>query len=232
MKNVRKIVSMNLIPERVDNLKKIVPSLSLQSDIFHVNLIGFVDTPSILNNYNNISVSKFDKVGAEYKFYHYKKYNNNNDFYFTVDDDIYYPENYCKTHIKYQLNNPNTITSVHGTTINLNLTEGFHHPPNRKEYYNFRHRLDYVKSVDVPGTGTLCMRGDILKFDLTEFKHKNMDDHFIGAFAKVQKIPIICIPRSNNWLKPLNEGGVSIWGNNPHHEIDKLIYNILKVNIQ
>lgn len=75
----------------------------------------------------------------------------------------------------------------------------------------------------IPGVGTSCFYKGKTNINLENYKVRNMSDTYTACFLAEQGIKRISIKRDSNWLKPLNEFGVSIWGNNPHEEIDKMI---------
>ena len=68
-----------------------------------------------------------------------------------------------------------------------------------------------------------------MKLNISDYKTKNMSDTYTACFLAEQNVKRVSVKRPSNWLIPLNEHGVRIWGNNPHEEIDKMInkYKIL-----
>ena len=62
-----------------------------------------------------------------------------------------------------------------------------------------------------------------MKINFQDYVEYNMSDVYTGCFLAKQHIPVVAIQREAMWLKPLNEFEVRIFGNNPHHAIDKII---------
>lgn len=224
----KKIFSLNLIKERVNNLKIIISNILPQCDLIYINCINH----KINLNDDNLSFLKNDKIrifylpsgGSETRFIHYNNHLEENTYYFTIDDDILYPKNYSDIHIKNMLKYKNNIIScVHGSDYDLTLRSNFY--LNRKRVFHFTQELKSSKNVMICGVGTSCFYTHNFKINLQDFKVSNMSDPYVSLFAKKQNIDIMSIERPKLWLIPLNEGGKRIYGNNPHKEIDNLVLN-------
>jgi hypothetical protein len=217
-----KVFCLNSIKERISNLNIILPNILKQCDVLHINTIGYdLDLNSLnINNINKIELKKFNDLGSEGRLIYYNQYNENT-FYFTIDDDILYPENYSNKIIETYNTHQNSIICVHGS----NLID------NQKKDYRFRNvihftsKLETPKKVQFPGVGTSCFKKGVLKIEYSDFKTKNMSDPYVGLMAKKQNIPIYSICREKLWLKPLNEFGKKIYGNNPIKEINNILKN-------
>lgn len=220
------IFCLNSIPQREENLKKIVPTILNQADKFYVNLVNYDHTPNIFTGNPKFVISHFKKAGAEYKFLHYNNINDH-DYYFTIDDDILYPYDYARKMIKAMQGLKNkAICCVHGTLLDLSLNGNYY--KKGKRAYNYKKGLNKNVKVLLPGTGTSCIyKGTGLKFSMEDFKTPNMADPYIASFAHKQGIPVYAIKREKGWLKMLPQKK-SIWGNNPYKEIDKLIRETFK----
>jgi len=58
-----------------------------------------------------------------------------------------------------------------------------------------------------------------------------MSDPYIAVFLFQQEIKPMCIKRKRLWMKDLNMYGTSIFGNNPHKDIDELFNKHLRNKI-
>jgi len=229
----KKIFSINVIKERVSNLKKIIPNILIQSDLIYINCIGHKidkndDEFKFLDN-EKIKFYFFDEGGSETRFIHYNKHPHNV-YYFTIDDDILYPKDYSEKLISSMKKFDNKIICcVHGSDLNLNLNCDLY--KKRKNPIHFTFELEKTRKVMIPGVGTSCFYVPNFKVNIADFKNKNMSDPYVSVFAKKQKVDIYSIPRKKMWLKPLEGFGKSIYGNNPHKEIDKLFIDNFKNKI-
>lgn len=218
------VISMNVLPQRAHNLKRSIPKLVKQCDVLKINLVNFDKEPEILYNYDNIEIHHFNNVGSEYKFVHYNSVGCD-DYYFTVDDDILYPDDYVDRHIDVMESYESAITCVHGSILNLNVNKNYN---NYRKIFLFAQKLDEHTQVHICGSGTTCIKGSVLNFSMDDFDTKNMDDYYISSFAKEQNVGIVCMKRERNWMQPMDEGGIHIWGNTPNDAVDKLVERTFK----
>lgn len=208
------IFSLSTIYKRKENLSTIIPNILEQCDVLHINLIGYDENPHF-NSSKIIYHSLPTGTGAESKFNHYLECNSS-DYYLTIDDDILYPKNYVDKIIR----KGELITCLHGGFWNLSVSKNFR---KYRKTYNFKDELKKDTEVHFGGTGTMCIKGELLDIPKNYFKHKNMVDPYLSVLANKQKVPIVSVKREKNWLKDLNDFGEKINGNNPNLEIDKLI---------
>ncbi len=221
----QKVFSLNTISNREPNLKFIIPSILKQADYLHINLIGYNYIPKILKK-KKILINQTKIGGSELRFLPYHIYPGNT-YFFPIDDDILYPDDYSNVLIKNMLMYGNeAICCVHGSDINLNQNKDYYKIGKRTKH--FSKKLDINTQVLIPGVGTSCFFKKTFNIDINEFKTPNMSDAYIGSFAFKQKIPVISIERKAKWLKLLPEYKTSIWGNNPHSDIDELINKTFK----
>jgi len=230
MERSKKVFSLNVIKNRVENLKLIIPIILKQCDLLYVNCIGHkINTKdeglNFLEN-EKIILEHLSSGGSETRFLHYNKHPNDT-YYFTIDDDILYPDNYADELIlkmeKYQNKG---LCCVHGSILNLTLEKDFY--KKRKQLFHFRYELKEDEPVTIPGVGTTCFYTPNFKLNIDDFKTKNMSDPYVASFAHKQGVKVFSIKRDKNWLTPLNEYGSRIYGNNPHREIDALIIKTFK----
>ena len=214
------IFSLATISERFKNLDSIIPVILSQCDFLFVNLINYDCIPSILEN-KNIKINRFESAGSEIRFYNYNDIPDDS-YYFTIDDDIYYPEDYSKILIKNMKMYDNTAACcVHGSNIDKNLNYNFY--KKNRQVYHFTEGLSINNEVMIPGVGTTCFYKKNMNIDIEKYKVRNMSDTYTGCFLATQNIKRISIARNENWLMPLDEFNTRIYGNNPYDEIDKVI---------
>ena len=216
-----RIFCMNTIPERYPNLARSLSILLDQADIFYLNLVNYPEIPELPKS-PKLQVNLVGQKGSEYRFAYYNL-SETHDYYFTVDDDILYPKNYAEVMIanaeKY---NHRALVCVHGTILDLTRVNNFYGPS--RKGWNYKRPLETNQRVTLPGCGTLCIsKRSGFKLNLEDFKVKNMSDTYIGCWAHQQKIPVYAVARKKKWLRMLPQYGNSIWGKNPHDEIDKLV---------
>ena len=221
------IFCLNSIPQREENLKKIVPTILNQADKFYVNLVNYDHTPKVLTGNPKFVVNHLKNAGSEIRFLYYNDIGPE-DYYFTIDDDIRYPHNYASVLIKnVEKYNHKALCSVHGTILDLKQDRNFY--GSTRSGYNYKRPLAENAQVMLPGCGTLCIsKRSGFKINMDDFKVKNMSDAYIGAWAHKQGIPVYAIARKKRWLKMLPQKGNSIWGNNPYKEVDKIINECFK----
>ena len=214
------IFSLATTQNREKNLESIIPNILQQSDLIYVNLVGYKSTPEILKN-NKIVINRFEEAGSEIRFFNYNDILKDS-YYFTIDDDILYPKDYTYKIINnMKIYNNEVVCCVHGSNIDKNLNGGFY-KKNRKVFH-FKEELSNNIEVMIPGVGTSCFYKGSTKINIEDYKVRNMSDTYTACFLAEQNIKRISIKRENVWLKPLNEFGSKIFGNNPHEEIDKMI---------
>lgn len=229
MINIKKIFSLNTIPNRVKNLDIIIPIILKQADKLYVNVIGYKEIPIILNN-DKIVVNQFEKGGSELRFYNYNDndFENSDVYYFTIDDDILYPVDYSDVMIKRMIEyDNNVVCCVHGSIVNFKVNSNYY---SNRHIYNYKNEVKKDIIVHIPGVGTTCFYKKNFKVNLDDFKVKNMSDPYVSTFLHKQNIKPICIKRKKLWLKDLDMCGTSIFGNNPHKDIDDLFNNTFKNN--
>ena len=221
---VKRIFSLNTLSNRKDNLPIILPAILNQCDLLYVNLINYYDdvVPDILNN-DKIIINRWGVAGSEYRFYNYNDCDDDT-YYFTIDDDILYPLDYSDVLIEnMKLYNNEAVCCVHFS--NLISLKGDNVYRNRTGV-NFKLELKQNTKAMIAGIGTACFYKKNVKINLSDFKVPNMSDPYVANFLKKQSINIIAIKRKELWMKSLNEFGVSIFGNNPLKEIDKVLKEV------
>lgn len=182
------------VPEREDMLRQVVASLRPQVDRIFVGLNNYDHTPDFLQEGEYIHLD--NTTGDAAKFYGVE---NLQGYFLSCDDDLVYPPGYVQYMIN-GLHKYGAITTLHG-----------------KEYPRpFRGVQSYIENVrclrdafhdvvvDVPGTGVMCLHTDMIKVRYSDFQIKNMADVWIAKLAHKQKVKIVALAHSANYLKYLN----------------------------
>jgi hypothetical protein len=213
-------MSLSSILERSNNLLNVIEVIINQCDVLFLNLVGYENDSVHINN-SKIKINYFTEAGSEIRFFNYNDVPEDS-YYFTIDDDILYPKDYTDKIINnMNIYNNEVVCCVHGSNIDKNLNSNFY-KKNRKVFH-FKDKLDQNTEVMIPGVGTSCFYKRNMKLNISNYKTKNMSDTYTGCFLAEQNVKRISIKRESNWLIPLDEYGVRIYGNNPYEEIDKMI---------
>jgi len=127
---------------------------------------------------------------------------NNNEYYFTVDDDILYPEDYFKEHIKLlkKYNNEAFIT-LHGKRL-PSLPKNFHDV--LKPMYHCLKQTTFDVKVNIGGTGVMVFDNSKIKIPNNLFQTHGMCDLWIAKYAQQKNIPIICRAHEKNHILPID----------------------------
>jgi hypothetical protein len=103
------------------------------------------------------------------------------------------------------------VVGVHGSEF-TDPVEDF--VTSRKERYRFYEGLDDARRVHILGTATTILSRDTIKLSLDDFPMRNAADLQLAVAAQRQQVPMIAIPRAENWVtekRPWTAEGYSIW---------------------
>lgn len=148
----------------------------------------------------------------------------------TVDDDIYYPEDYVEKMIEHiEFFDRKYLIGVHGAHVpeGPGITRWW-------EYMNYRRSLVFPNEmptyipVNIIGTGTLAFHTSIGIPNHEEFDYQRMVDLHLGVWAQKNKIPMVVCPRRRDWLEEIEAGYVGkIWDS--ARDDSKLQHRMLEV---
>jgi len=206
------IAAMATMPERLDILEKTVASLRPQVDVIRVYLNNFNEVPPFLNPEEGLLSQKASgDIGDAGKFFWFDK--GGFHYYLTADDDILYPADYVNRLIEeFEARHGKAIIGVHGFVFSEPIKS---YITSRAEKYKCTYRLDQARPVHIIGTATAIFNPTTIKLSLKDFPRHNMADLQLAIAAQKQQIPMIVIPRKENWIKELQdatpEHGSSIW---------------------
>jgi hypothetical protein len=201
--------SISTIWWREDGLKEVVSAILPQVDRLNVFLQGYKTIPTFLND-PKITVVRGEDYpevlarGASAKFFWADKVHG---YHFTIDDDIVYPADYVRYCIqKIEQYHRAAVVGFHGVLFKddvMAYTASSKKFRFRKSLFNFRSALDNDRSVHTLGTGVMAYHTDTIKVSIKDFLTRSMDDIYWGILAQMQHVPLICIQRSADYLKPI-----------------------------
>ncbi len=183
---------------RIESLMKTVDSIYDQCDELNIFLNDFYgEIPSrFFDKKINVYFSD-NRFGDSLKF---AKLKDSDGYYLTIDDDLIYPKNYvdhmiarCK-----EYSNQRVVT-LHGKKFSSFPIQSFY-----KSHSEFYHCLQStIKNVLVQfgGTGVMCFHTSLFKIPIDYFKFPNMADIWIGKYCMENKIEIICLKHSKDYLQ-------------------------------
>jgi hypothetical protein len=198
--------SLCSIPSRQEQLKHVVERIMPQVDHLFVFLDKYPEIPSFLLDSQCITVIRSEDYDREFrdnaKFISYNdlKCKYDNFFYITCDDDLDYPYDYVATLIdRLESFSRRAIVGVHGVMISEELTS---YNDCRFIYHFQRAVRPHSKLVNILGSGTLAFHSDVFQsIDIRKWAASGMCDIFLSIEARRSLIPMICIDRSEYWLR-------------------------------
>jgi FkbM family methyltransferase len=201
-------VSLATMPSRVDVLEKTIQSLLPQADRINVYLNNFSEVPAFLQQ-EKITIARsqdFGDLKDNGKFFFMRR--DATGYQFTVDDDIQYPPDYVRKMIlTIERYHRKAAIGVHGVNLDPNLvryTKG-------RRVFHFKEEQLTDRCVQLVGTGTLAFHASTMSVDYTSFESTGVADLWFAVRAREQNVALISLARPNNWLKPLEHQGETIF---------------------
>lgn len=196
---------MAAIRDRVDSLQVVVESIAPQLDILYLYLNDYESVPGFLEDFPNVQVflgcdAEGDlNANGKMVFLKYEK----DGIAFALDDDIIYPSNYVD-HLLSELSKYKyrACCAVHGSFIH----DGSVWYYERSYVAGFRQRRDFSEIVNLVGSGTAA-------FPVREMRDFDMRgpvwvDLQISLRLLAAGCPLVVVPRSHEWLRPLEYEGL------------------------
>jgi hypothetical protein len=201
---MKKIACLATVQERQSSLLQTIASIYNQVDEVHVYLNDYERKPAILyvkvfNNFKNVKLhfgpELAGDLGDAAKFYFIDKLPEC--YYFTLDDDLFYPQNYVKKHLEFQeYFNNEIITTYHGRSLFKFPLKGFYHPELSSDVKCLR-ESKYPQFTQFGGTGVMCIPTHKIKLALNDFgAERNMADVWVGIYSQRNNIPILTLPHA------------------------------------
>lgn len=211
LSNPRDKVIFNVcsIPQRAEAFRKTINSIIDQCDLINVYLDGYENVPEFISKHSDkINVYRSQEIeglrdGGKFIFLEKLVNSGERGYYFTIDDDIIYPADYSNALIKYiDQYNKKCVFGVHGVLLKDTPVGYF---SDKRVVYNFTRSLEALKTVNIIGTGTMAFHSEVFDaFSISEFEKPGMTDIYFGRLCKRKNIPMVVIPREDDWLIDMN----------------------------
>lgn len=193
-------VGLASIPSRVSSLQQVVESLLPQVSEMGVYLNGYDSVPDFLRHpkIQVVQSQKYGDVRDNGKFFFLDR--TKCVYYATVDDDIYYPENYIANLLEQQkrLGGIHAV-GVHGSIYPIPVKKLLAN----RHLWHFSRASDSLNPVDMIGTGTLLFNQRYWKLKYSEFGKPGMADVWFAVAAASRGFGLWSIPRVENWMHAL-----------------------------
>lgn len=208
------VVVLATFPPRRQGMLRTVNDLLPQCDVMCLYLNGYTEVPEELKkrpDFNKLEIvlagpgQAYPDISSNGKHFWLDKYTSS--YYLTVDDDIFYPKDYClKMCQALDRYGHKAIVSMHGIRYKLN-SEG--QIPNGaldrayKSYYMYDRICRYDTVIHIPGNGCCGRVPSAISMTRanTEIMPLNSgDDGDMGLFGQRNQVPIIRIASPARWL--------------------------------
>lgn len=200
------IASMCTIPERRDDFLNVLDAvLNRQTrpvDRLHVWLNGYQELPSWLPQDVRLEYHLEPANPGPWKRYEPCGMMGSHDLFLTLDDDVAYPDDYVACGVDALQRNPGNVICF--SAINWDpFVKEFQYGSNRWQFMLEKplfteKRVSLYKGQTGFLPGNLGLKG-IINFALPGFSSN--DDMMAGYYLFTNKTPILCCPKSANWLQ-------------------------------
>jgi len=223
------ILAMATFPPRKEGMLRVLQDLLPQCDKFYLYLNGYDEVPEGLPESDKLqyilagpSSGNPDK-GSQGKF-HWAGLDDG--YYLTVDDDIFYPEDYASYmsgSVEYY--GRSSIVGLHGgifSLVNGRLPAGIPHARRRK-IDGYDRAVERDKSVHTLGGGVMaCYPQHIgLTANVCSGPLHSGDDEDLAVWAQKNEIPMIRLQGKDDWVTP----NATEWVKDPLHRRTDFIRN-------
>lgn len=191
------VAGIATIPGRLDKFRSVVSAILPQVDHLYVYLNDFVSVPSFLC-VEGVTVFRSQDFGDwrdNSKFF--GLYCLEGDaFYLTVDDDIFYPDDYVKSLVDASSRHGNrAVVGYHGVIYGAG-SGAFRD----RATFHFEEALRNDMPVNVLGTGTSIFHTQLYRPDPLGFSQCGMVDLLVGSSLQSLNIPMIAVARDAGQL--------------------------------
>jgi hypothetical protein len=183
---------------RLESLLKSVESVINQCDKINITLNSEIkEIPNILLNKKVNLIFSDNSYGDSMKFFNLE---NENGYFLTIDDDLIYPVNYVDYMINKCIEYENRkVITLHGRNFEKFPISGYYKSATKK--FHFSENVEKDTKVQFGGTGLMCFHTNLIKIPFNYFKAPNMADVWIGKYCMENKIDIICVKHSSNFVE-------------------------------
>jgi len=237
---MRVVAGMATIRSRESSLKMAVESLHSQVDSLKVYFNDYDEVPEWVVEFPKLegvlSKNARGDIGDSGKFHFMPELSGTRTHYFTVDDDIIYPKTYVQnTLARHNTLGVRALFTYHGRVFYdtaLPIKGYFNGQIQKQKLFHFNADVLSPQAVHFGGTGVMCFDLHQIDIPIDIFnKEKNAADIFVGIFCQHNRIPIIVLPHTKNWLipSPLEDINNSIYGrtarlDTPVHIINRELF--------
>lgn len=199
------------IKEREEVFKQSLLSIYDQVDTINVYMNKYKTLPAWLSEFkkvNNVWAAGDNLLGDSGKFFFQNK-----GITLTCDDDIKYPDDYVVKTVS-GLVRHGGVVSWAGKIVPKVGVKSFY-----KNCIPIHCRKSWFKdmTVHIPGSGVMAWHSDTIKFDIKDFKRRNMADIWVGATCKREGVKVTTLAHKEDWIKVFQVKR-SIW--KEHHNND------------
>jgi len=195
-----KTASLAAVPKREKQLRIVINSLLPQVDIINVYLNNWKKVPDFLKHPKIAVYRSQDEagdLGDAGKFYrceHVKGYH------FTVDDDIFYPDNYISNLVKaIERYGRKCAVSYHGRAFDNFPVMSYYSGAAMTISCLQQSHID--QKAHVVGTGVLGYHTDTVKIKIADFKAPNMADIWFSIQCENQNVGRIILAHDEDYIK-------------------------------
>lgn len=191
--------SLASIYARESILASVISSVYDQVDQLHVYLNDYPSIPSFLTD-SKIKVHSGEVLGNRGDVGKFYPVFNQHGYVLTLDDDIFYPRHYVDVMVeRIEYYHRKAFVCIHGNLLPHNRMTSYYRD---KKGLHFSKALQGDQFVDVPGTGTLGFHSSLYAFSDKDFPSPNMSDIWLYKICRQNNIPVICLARPEQWLRP------------------------------
>ena len=181
------------LPDRENNLRRIIAAISSQVDKIHVALNGYDKIPEWLGNLRYANCELLDNsLGDAARYLHFGE---DDGYSFFCDDDLIYSPNYCRYMIHKYNQHKGCLITLHGKIYGRPIISS-----HRGIIKNYRclGTVTGDHEVDTGGTGVMLINTRDIKINIGDFLRPNMADIWVAKFAHEQNVKIMVIEHNNN----------------------------------
>lgn len=196
---------MSTIAWREPGLAIAVTSILPQVDFLNVFLQGYQETPACLLHdkiaiVRDVSAPESAQLGASAKFHWLWQGAAAVGYHLAVDDDIEYPPDYVRYCVqKIDEYGRRAVVGFHGAIYKSKMRHYFRD----RQTFHFSSANDADRFVHILGTGTTAMHTSALRLTRADFAQPNSCDLYLGIACQRQHVPMVCVARRADYLKPL-----------------------------
>jgi hypothetical protein len=120
----------------------------------------------------------------------------------TCDDDIVYPRDYVSRLVRaVEAYKRKAVVGTHGAIMHAMPSDYYR----SRDVLHCKYDQGHDRPVHVLGTGTTCFHHSTIKLSPRDFKVPNMADIWLALAARRQKVHLVCLSHSGQWMTFLDD---------------------------